>query len=356
MSAGGLLRILIPTLGFGRAGGNRVLSRLATEWCRGGHEVVFASPDTSKPPYFPTEAAIAWLDPRGRAAEGPRGEGETGAGNLRSLLGGMRRLQDGFDIVLANHSLTTWPVLLAGVPRCKRFYYIQAYEAEYYAAARQPLNRIASALSYRLPFTQIVNATGYPGLAGRPFVPFGIDLDLFYPVLPTDARGPRPLVVGTIGRTEPGKGTRFVLEAFRQLRRDWPDARLRVAYGNLPEGTDLTGLDIVFPHNDAQLADFYRGIDVLVAGTYGQDGAPHYPVLEAMACGIPVVNTGYLPATSDSAWIARPCDPASLVEQVRHIMAYPAETERKRARALEAVRPFAWDAVARQMMEVFQQC
>jgi hypothetical protein len=33
------MKILIPILGFGRTGGYRVLSQLATEWCKQGHAV-----------------------------------------------------------------------------------------------------------------------------------------------------------------------------------------------------------------------------------------------------------------------------------------------------------------------------
>lgn len=348
-------RILIPILGFGRAGGNRVLSQLANTWCRDGHEVAFASPDTSDVPYFPTLADILWLDERGRCSGSPRGQGASGGANFRSLLGGIRRFHDGFDVVLANHSLTTWPVLLGGVPRSKRFYYIQAYEPEYYVASGQTINRLASAASYHLPFTQIVNATTYPALGDRPFVPFGIDLDVFHPV-ERDPSGHDQLTIGTIGRSEPGKGTRYVLEAFRQVRAKQPNTRLRVAFGNLPANTDLDGIDVVHPRNDAELAAFYQNLDILVAGTYGQSGAPHYPVLEAMACGVPVVNTGYLPANGENAWIARPCDAGSLAAQVLQIISDPAEADRRRFLALEAVKPFAWNVVSRRMMEFFRTC
>lgn len=348
------MRILIPILGFGRAGGNRVLSELATAWRRQGHAVTFLSPDTGAPPYFPTTAEIVWVKEDGSRTAAPRSEGMTGRGNFLSILRGVRREQHGFDVVLANHSLTSWPVWLAGVPRRKRFYYIQAYEPEYYAATGQRLNRLASMLSYKLPYAQIVNANTYPGLSDRPSVPFGIDLGVFRPG-PRSAAG-RPLVIGTIGRREAGKGTRFVLEAFRQVRDALPDARLQVAYGNLPDNEPLAEIDVVHPVDDAALADFYRGLDILVAGTYGQTGAPHYPVLEAMACGIPVVHTGYLPGTQDNSWIAAPCDGGSLARQVLRIVHEPAEAERRRSAALQAVEPFAWDKVAGEMTRLFATC
>lgn len=345
------MRILIPVLGFGRAGGNRVLSQLATTWKRDGHHVVFISPDTSEAPYFPTQADIIWVDQRGQHVAMPHGQGMTGKGNLLSILRGIRPIHKNFDVVLSNHSLTTWPVWLAGVPRDKRFYYIQAYEPEYYADTRQRLNRFMSTLSYRLPFAQIVNATTYPGLGDQPFVPFGIDLGLFYPRQRASDEG--SLVIGTIGRSEPGKGTRFVTDAFQRVRQVMPQARLQVAYGNLPSDAVMSGVEVVKPRNDAELADFYRGVDILIAGTYGQTGAPHYPVLEAMACGVPIIHTGYLPGTTANSWIANPCDDASLAEQVFRIVKEPAEVERRRIAAFDSVRSFAWENVAANMVRLF---
>jgi glycosyltransferase involved in cell wall biosynthesis len=345
------MRILIPILGFGRAGGNRVLSQLANAWRSEGHAVSFLSPDTGTQPYFPTTAEVIWVAPDGRQVPTPREEGMTGKGNFLSLLRGVRREHQRFEIVLANHSLTSWPIWLAGVPRQKRFYYVQAYEPDYYKATGQRLNYLAAAFSYRLPFTKIVNATTYPGLASLPFVPFGVDLALFHP---SEKRATdRKLVIGTIGRREAGKGTRFVLEAFRQVCDVLPDTQLRVAYGNLPEDTSLLGVEVVYPGDDSGLARFYRELDVLVTGTYGQTGAPHYPVLEAMACGVPVVHAGYLPGTERNSWISRPQDSASIAAQILRIVKEPQEAERRCQAALEAVKPFAWEKVACEMLRLF---
>ena len=52
------MNIVIPLLGFGKAGGYRVLSMLANEWILLGHEVYFIVPDDSSYPYFPTKATI----------------------------------------------------------------------------------------------------------------------------------------------------------------------------------------------------------------------------------------------------------------------------------------------------------
>ncbi|WP_447407026.1 hypothetical protein, partial [Clostridium perfringens] len=73
------------------------------------------------------------------------------------------------------------------------------------------------------------------------------------------------MVVGCIGRSEPQKGTGYVLEAFQELHAKDPRHRLRIAYGNLPEGWSHEAAEIVVPRNDVELAAFYRSLDVLVA-------------------------------------------------------------------------------------------
>ena len=59
------MRILVPILSFGRAGGYRVLSELANNWVSRNHDVDFLSPDSSDEPYFPTKAEIRWVNGEG---------------------------------------------------------------------------------------------------------------------------------------------------------------------------------------------------------------------------------------------------------------------------------------------------
>jgi glycosyltransferase involved in cell wall biosynthesis len=350
------LRILIPVLGFGRTGGNRVLAELANAWVRAGHEVAFTCPETSEEPYFPTQAEVHWLDVRGDVAKRALGANPTGFGNVVSIFGGVKRLQRAFDVVLANHSLTPLPIVLAGVPRSKRFYYIQAYEPEYYALARRPFMWLLARLSYALPLTQIANASIYRHALVNPvaIVPFGIDLNLFSPKRYLSRKPNAPLTIGCIGRSEPQKGTPYVLEAFERFHAQDPRHRLRIAYGNLPAGWSHEAAEVVTPNGDGELASFYRSLDVLVAAGTVQHGAPHYPVLEALASGVSVITTGFQPATDANAWLVPNRDPAAIANALTFISLDPVEAARKTRLGLKAVQRFAWDAVAEQAIAVFQ--
>ena len=314
-------------------------------------------------PAFPTDARILWSDLRGKLSEaapteGPPRPGWMGLRFMRSVYAGLRRIGRDQDVILANHSLTTWPVWAARTGRARLFYYIQAYEPEYYQLEGHPVKRLLAALSYRLPLRQIVNGPlylDYKGIAAEGVVPFGIDLEIF------SFKGPpRPLadadeiVLGCIGRSEPAKGTPYVLEAFEKLWAKDKRYRLRVAYGNLPEGWSHPALEIVTPAGDSGLAAFYRSLDILIAAGTVQHGAPHYPVLEAMASGTAVVTTGYMPANDGNSWLARNRDSDSLAEKVEEIVA-GAGHEARVMRARDDVVDFAWDRVAAKMIEIFER-
>jgi len=265
--------------------------------------------------------------------------------------------------VLANHSLTAWPVALAPRPRRGRFYYIQAYEPGYYAIDpgwRPRLLGVLSAASYRLMLNRVVNAPiylRYRGIRAEHWVPPGLDDRVFV------RRGSLPgsrdggtWTLGVIGRREPTKGTADALAAFEQLAQRRQDVRLKVAYGNLPDGWTHPRAEVVVPANDAELAAYYRSVDVMLAPGTVQLGACHYPVLEAMASGVPVVTTGYLPACPDNAWIVPVHAPQAIAAAVEDIMATPPEVLAARLdRAAADVRPFAWHAVAAQFLQLLQR-
>lgn len=361
------MRILIPIIGFGSAGGYRVLSKLANYWRLEGHQVEFLVDHRSSPPYFPTSATIRWFSAKGEILD----EAQKNAaakfaptGNALSIYLGMFRalklIGSGYDMVLANHSLTAIPVALAPMGTAKKFYYIQAYEPEYYALEKGMkafILKWLSSYSYKLNLHQIVNAPiyiGYRGISASEWIPPGIDESVFYcRPSPPSFRPSQPWTLGVIGRHEPAKGTRYALEAFEKLARLDAHVRLRVAYGNLPDGWSHERAEIVTPRDDGELAEFYRSIDVMLAPGTVQLGACHYPVLEAMACGTPVVTTGYLPADHENAWIVPICDSEAILEAARAIAATPPyELQQKLESAQLAVQIFYWKAVSRKFLGI----
>lgn len=366
------MRILIPIIGFGRAGGYRVLSELASHWVQQGAVVDFLVDQRSGPPYFPTRGGILRFDAQGRLVTADAGQdaGFAASGNAWSIYRGMwralRRLAPSYDVVLANQSLTTWPVTLAQAPRRGRFYYVQAYEPDYYAVEqgwKSKVLRCFSAASYRLPLVQVANAPiylNYRGIRASQWVPPGMDMALFKRRTGLPGHGPSGSspstprwTIGVIGRTEPAKGTADALAAFERLAARRLDVRLSVAYGNLPSGWSHPQAQVVVPANDAELAAWYRSLDVILAPGTQQLGACHYPVLEAMASGVAVVTTGYLPADPANAWIVPVHAPDEIAAAVEDIIATPPDAlQAKLDRAHAAVQSFAWPAVAEKFLRI----
>lgn len=359
------MNILIPVTTFERAGGFRVLSELANHWMRDGHAVDFLADARSAPPHFPTTATVRHFDSNGAEPDPNIPLAPFAAsGNARSIYFGMlralNRIGASYDVILANHSFTTWPVALARTGRARKWYYIQAYEPEYYAFQSGWRGRVlqaVSALSYRLPLTQVANAPiylDYKAIRASAWIPPGLDPEIYHRrTTPPVFDGRRRITLGTIGRKEPTKGTRYVLEAFEQLAALDERFELCVAYGNLPEGWQHPRCRIVMPQGDAGLADYYRSVDILLAPGIVQLGACHYPVLEAMACGTPVVTTGYLPADASNAWIVPVRDAAAIAAAVRNISLAPQEhLAAKLGRASQAIKPFHWHNVAAAFIDI----
>lgn len=333
-----------------------------------GHDVHILSRDSSMSPYFPTRATVIWLKSNGSQAatnnpeSADRRLGYRGVlSNLHSLKIGLERYAQGSDIVLANHALTAWPVFCAKIS-ARKFFYVQAYEPEYYALARGLNNRLLQTIctgSYLLPLQRVVNAPiylHYRFLRSNQFVPPGIDFSLMYPKRESALRQDEVTVLGCIGRSEPQKGIRYVLEAVDKLNEIGCRVKLLIAYGNLPADSELPpNAEIVVPKNDKELGDFYRSVDILIAPGTVQLGAPHYPVMEAMACGIPVITTGYMPANPTNAWIVPIHDSQSIATMVS-IMLKDWQTVRNKAQiAFQDIQEFSWDAVSKKMIDIFSK-
>ena len=352
------MNILIPILGFARAGGYRVLSKLASEWIAMGHTVDFLVPETSPAPYFPTKAAIIRCNRLGLLSEVAKPEGKgsiTAVDNLLSLYAGIKAISENYDVILANHSFTAWPIWAARPGRAALVYYIQAYEPEYYALESKWFSWLLARLSYKLPFHRIVNSkiyAGYKGIDAQDVVPPGLDFDVYYPKnTGNNFNSAKQIVIGTIGREEPAKGTIYALEGFAMANAQDGRLKLKVAYGNLPDGWSHPDCSVIVPRDDQELADYYRSLDILLAPGITQHGAPHYPVMEAMACGVAVVTTGYLPADEQNSWLVDNMSSQSVCEGILRLID-DSEHRIKTEQASHNIARFSWPLIARQMLDI----
>ncbi|MCX7855712.1 MAG: glycosyltransferase family 4 protein, partial [Anaerolineae bacterium] len=205
-------------------------------------------------------------------------------------------------------------------------------------------------------------------------VPLGVDPALFAPrpVPPEfDARyglDRRCRYVLYVGSENPRKNLPFLLRAFARLHQDMPNVRLiRVgAVQYLPQARALErevrelGLTDAVLHfsavPDEDLVLFYNRADLFVfPSLYEGFGLP---VLEAMACGTPVVcsDAASLPEVAgDAALQVSPSDEEGWAEAMYRALTDAHLREELRARGLERARAFTWERTAEETVQVYQE-
>ena len=236
---------------------------------------------------------------------------ESGLTIFKTLTKGLKRTpKDHYDVIIANQSLTTFAIKIAGFTH-KTLYYVQAYEPDIYIKLGGFKNWFLcqlTKLSYKIKLFTVVNAAIYLDYkklkTSRVLYP-GIDFNNFYSAS-KKKEDENEVIIGTIGRTEPLKGTRYVVEAFKNLKERYPNLRLHIAFGNAGDFSDFDEIKCYQPHGDKELGNFYRSLDYYICAGYSQFGAFHYPVAEAMSCGISLITTHYYPANENNAWLVTP--------------------------------------------------
>ncbi|CAN5558094.1 glycosyltransferase family 4 protein [soil metagenome] len=132
------------------------------------------------------------------------------------------------------------------------------------------------------------------------FLPNGVDTEMFTPGSTADARRrlnlpADDLIIGTVGHLRAEKNQERLLRAFAKLSTTQPARLLFVGGGPLREHLSRLAVDlgvadrVHFPGVIQQPVDWYRAMD-LFALSSDTEQMP-IALLEAMACGLPVVAT-----------------------------------------------------------------
>jgi glycosyltransferase involved in cell wall biosynthesis len=104
---------------------------------------------------------------------------------------------------------------------------------------------------------------------------------------------------------------------------------------------------------DDVLAALYRGAECLVyPSLYEGFGLP---VLEAMACGTPVVTTNFGATAELARGAAVLVDPYDVDDVARGIEEARRRRDELRAAGLERARQYTWDETARRTLEVYRE-
>lgn len=165
------------------------------------------------------------------------------------------------------------------------------------------------------------------------------------------------------------KNLHTLIEAIPVILRDYPTMVLIIAGRKIDSGyyEELLGrierlklgqsvrfIDSVPPK---ELVELYRGCAVFVfpstVETFGN------PLVEAMACGVPIAssNTAAMPEiVADCAEFFDPIQPTSIAAAVLRLLHEPARRDELSRRGAERAQRFSWSESARQIAGIFRRC
>ncbi len=201
---------------------------------------------------------------------------------------------------------------------------------------------------------RIAERKGFPGRART--IDLGTDLTVFTPAAYAATPGEVP-VVGFAGRLDPAKGADVLLHAAALE----PAVRVRLA-GDGPQRHELVSLarslgiadrvEFLGALAPEDLPDFYRSLDVLAVPSLTTTSWVEQfgrVVLEAMACGTPVVvsDSGALPeVVGEAALIVAEGNDAELAKAIGEVVRDGDVARRLRAAGLARAAATSWDRVA----------
>ncbi len=197
----------------------------------------------------------------------------------------------------------------------------------------------------------------------------GIDHSLFQPVSHRIYKHPYILFVGS---EHPRKNFTTLLKAFSQLKSEpgfkklklvkvgsagGQEADFRNQTMEVVESLNLSS-DVIFtdfvPETD--LPAYYSGAEVFVLPSLYEGFG--FPVLEAMACGCPVItsNTSSLPEVVGEAGImVDPHNTDSLAQAMRRVLTDSELSNNMIRKGLEQAKRFSWEKTAEQTLEVYNK-
>lgn len=171
----------------------------------------------------------------------------------------------------------------------------------------------------------------------------------------------RPYVI-TVGSLDPRKNLKGLLKAWNLLPpRIRQDRNLLVVGGSsgkfaflIEEEPDET-VRFAGYIPDERLAALYSGAEVFVYPSLFEGFG--LPVLEAMACGIPVVTSGTTALAElphGTAWTVDPQKPTEIAEAIHMMLERPPLRSEHIKAGLEYVQRFSWETTARRTVRVIE--
>ena len=175
-----------------------------------------------------------------------------------------------------------------------------------------------------------------------------------------------------VGNNVPGKNLENLVRAFNDLKGKYKISHQLVLVGSIDllkgrkelllaaiqqaQKIDMDR-DVVFTgfveHNE--LPSIYSGASVFVFPSYCESFG--MPLLEAMACGVPIItsNISAMPEVAgDAGILVNPYDVEEIVEAVYQVLSKSSLREKLVEKGLEKVKHFSWENIAKKTLAVYQ--
>ncbi len=348
------ITFVLPTLGI--SGGMRVLSIYTELLQKRGHKILIVSTPERQPTWIEQLGSLL----RGRGWE-PAPEKEPShfdKVNVERLVMETSRPITDTDVPDADIIMATWWETAESVAKLSnskgaKVYFLQHYEAFDYV----PKGRVEA--TWRLPMHKIAVAQWLADIARNEYgdlsvslVPPTVDTKQFYDPESRSKKQQSKQSVPTVGlyySTTAWKGCDIALKAFCIAAKKIPNLRL-VAFGSgetpppslpLPIGTEY----IMSPTQD-QLRESYSRCDAWLFSSRSEGFG--LPIIEAMACGTPVIGTpaGAAPEllAGGAGILVKPEDPEDMARAIEQIcLLSDAEWGKMSETALERVINYTWE-------------
>lgn len=191
----------------------------------------------------------------------------------------------------------------------------------------------------------------------------GVDTTLFTPRTSEKIVGNKQIL--WVGRFVSGKGVEYLIEAFSQVQKKIPGTHL-ILVGEGPEKLTIEDIirklhlqslvTIIDYLENEELPEMYKNSDIFVLPSL-MEGVPR-TVLEAMACGIPVVTTNlsHLVGIIDGAGlVVPPKNPALLSNAILTILENESLAEKMGQRGRTKIeQEYSWEDTVKKTFELYE--
>ena len=240
----------------------------------------------------------------------------------------------------------------------------RSFQSLYFRSWVPPLLRSCRHVLTNSQFTarEIQRCTGLPD-SRITVTPLGYDEQMFKPG-PCPPGSKEPPYLLHVGQQYPHKNLRRLIQAFAEVAELYPELRLVLAGKPHPTQTPILKALVqelrlqgrvefrsYVPYTE--LPDLYRGALAFVYPSLWEGFG--LPILEAMACGTPVitsVGSGTEEVAGDAALLVSSTDPSALKGGLKDLIDNSALRSQLSSHGIERAEQFSWSQTARSLREI----